>query len=189
MLLCATAVLGLMSCAQGKKKEGCNSGGSCCSGNKTEAVATTAKESAGSVALENIARDGEKLIGKQVTTSGVVDHVCSHAGKKCFISKEGSEESLQVLAGGEIKAFGKELMGKEIEVTGVMKEHRITSEQVEAQKAALKKRMEGNVDDKTEHACSRGMVNVEKMESWMKANKKDYYPIYYMEGMKYAETK
>lgn len=189
MLFSVVAVLGFMSCAQGKKKEGCSNGGSCCGGEKTETVATVAlDESARAVALEDIARDGEKLVGKQVKVRGVVDHVCSHAGKKCFISKEGSDASLQILAGGEVKAFSKELMGKEIEATGVMKEHRITNKQVEAQKASLKKKMETNADEKTAHACSRGMVNVEKMEAWMKTNSKDYYPIYFMEGLKYVEV-
>lgn len=212
LLFGMVAVLGLSSCGAKKDKKG-----ACCEDHKTEAVETKggccgdkaeakggccadkaeaksccsekAEILEGVMTLDAFAKQADSLVGKQVTVSGVVDHVCSHSGKKCFLSSKETEGlSLQVLVGGEIKAFDKALMGAEIAATGVVRENRIPAAKVAAQKAALSEKLEEEHSEEEGHHCSRGLVSVDKMEKWMKENNKDYYAIYYMEGLKYVEV-
>ena len=202
LLLSMVAVFGLSSCGAKKdKKGGCcddhkkevvETKGGCCGDKKEEAKSCCSEKAEvvdGVMSLDAFTKQAETLVGKQVTVSGVVNHVCSHSGKKCFLSSKETEGlSLQVLVGGEIKAFDKALIGVEIAATGVVKENRIPAAKVAAQKAALSEKLEEEHSEEEGHHCSRGLVSVDKMEKWMKENNKDYYAIYYMEGLKYVEV-
>ena len=121
-------------------------------------------------------------VDKEVTVRGLVNHVCVHTAKKCFIVNETNELSLRINAGGDIDIFDKKLIGSTIQAVGILKEQRIEKEIIdENEKEALK-----NLHDEEEHdSCQAMLNNVEKMRKWMEKNNKDYYALYYVDGLRY----
>ena len=154
---------------------------SCCSSSqKVEAKVYTPEE---------LLANGSSLVDKEVALKGVVNHVCKHAGKKCFLAGESSEKFVQVLAGGKIGSFGKELIGSEITVKGVLKENRITKADIEKQEQAMKENMaKENHNHAKEGGCGHGSAKTDVMKKWMSDNNKDYYPVYFVEGLEYEKV-
>lgn len=121
-------------------------------------------------------------IGKDVVIKGAVTHVCQHSGQRCFIADDSGEQTIRVEAKGDIGSFSKELVGADIQVKGVLRESRIeeTSIDEKEQKALTMKEEEGESDH-----CASELASVEKMRQWMKDNGKDYYAVYYIDGLEY----
>ena len=164
---------------QTTEKEGTEK--SCCS--------SQAKAEKEAFTPEKLMAKGASLIGQEIQIQGTVSHVCKHAGKKCFLTSEDSDAAVQVMAGGEIAAFDKELIGSDIVVKGKVQERRITKDQIAEQENALKEAVEkADSKEKSEH-CSHSMQNVSKMKQWMADNSKDYYPVYFVEGLSYEVVK
>ena len=131
-------------------------------------------------------KDVDKQVGKEVKVRGTVTHVCKHAGKKCFIMDDDGVTTLQVMAGGKITAFGQDLMGSEIEATGTVKEHRIAKEDIDKdEKSATEEKSHQHGEDGSMERCEAVLSNVKMMREWMEKNKKDYFAIYYIDGLKY----
>jgi hypothetical protein len=125
----------------------------------------------------------EKNIGKEVLVKGVVTHVCRHSGKRCFILDNDGETSIRLEAGGQINGFNQELSGSTIVARGVLKENRLTSSYIdEWEQKTLSQKDEAEIDG---NACSAELNNISKMREWMKNNNKDYYAVYYIEGLDY----
>jgi hypothetical protein len=125
----------------------------------------------------------DKSIGKEVLVKGVVSHVCRHSGKRCFILDKDGETSIRLEAGGQINGFNQELSGSTIVARGVLKENRLTSSYIdEWEQKTLSQKDEAEID---ENACSAELNNISKMREWMKNNNKDYYAVYYIEGLDY----
>jgi len=125
----------------------------------------------------------DSQVGKEVKVRGTVNHVCKHSGKKCFIMNDDGKLSLQIMAGGEITTFEKDLIGSEIEAVGVVKERRMPKDDIDNnEKAAHEKMHEGS--ESKEH-CEAMLNNVKEMRAWMEKNNKDYFAIYYVDGIKY----
>lgn len=59
-------------------------------------------------------------VGKTVSITGTVDHVCRHGGKKMFIVSEGSGERLKITATPDVGAFNVDLEGSNVRVEGVV---------------------------------------------------------------------
>ena len=137
---------------------------------------------------EKLMAEGASLVNKEVLVQGTVSHVCKHAGKKCFLTDD-SEASVQVMAGGDIAAFDKELVGTDIVVKGIVKERRITKDQIAEQESALKETVKkAESEEKCSH-CSKSLDQLSQMKQWMADNSKDYYPVYFMEGISYEAVK
>lgn len=61
-----------------------------------------------------------EYIGKTISVKGKVVHVCTHSGKKLFITGENQDIRLYVQAGEEMPKFPMELLGSEIIVEGTL---------------------------------------------------------------------
>ena len=137
---------------------------------------------------EKVCADGAKMVGQEIEIKGTVTHVCRHAGKKCSLVGENQDLFVQVMAGKKIGSFSADLVGSEIMVKGIVKENRITKEtiaqQEEAVKAAAEKAEKADNKEVKKH-CSHSMHNVNKMKQWMADNAKEYYPIYFIEGISF----
>jgi len=59
-------------------------------------------------------------LGKTISVEGKVVHVCTHSGKKLFITGENPDIMLYVQAGEEMPKFPMELLGSEIVVEGTL---------------------------------------------------------------------
>lgn len=133
--------------------------------------------------LNDLMATADDQIEKEVVVRGHVTHVCKHSGKKCFITDENGEISLQILTGGDITAFDKNLVGSEIKVKGIVKERRLSKEYIDGiEKETLEKQEEGAA---SAEQCAAELANVSEMREWMQKRNKDHYAIYYMEGKSY----
>lgn len=129
----------------------------------------------------------ESFLDEPITVKGFVTHVCSHAGKRCFITGDNQEYSLRVEASGEINAFDKELIGTEVVIDGILRERRLTQTEIADMEMDVNERMKLE-EDGTSETCEEELANINEMKEWMQAQGKDYYSIYYVDGLNYHEV-
>jgi len=86
------------------------------------------------------------------------------------------------MAQGEIETFSSELVGSKLSITGVLKEYQLSEEAINEMESDVK---ELEQEEGMEETCATEMTNIKEMRAWMKEHGKDYYVIYYMDGMKY----
>jgi len=148
-----------------------------CSGNKNQA-----KTADVAVELDQFLTVVDQKVDETVTVVGYVTHTCKHSGMKCFIVGESQKVSLQVMAEGEIKSFNADLVGSKLAITGIVKEHHISEESINEREINAKQleNQEGMAE-----ACAAELDSVNDMRQWMKDHGKDYYIVYYMDGLKY----
>ncbi|MDR2805465.1 MAG: hypothetical protein LBB85_07465 [Dysgonamonadaceae bacterium] len=159
-----------------------------CSGNKKQAEAsadaplTSVAAETSSFPLDDLLAVADQEVDKTITVVGYVTHTCKHSGKRCFIVGESQEASLRVEAKGEIGGFNRELVGSKLAINGVLKERRLSQEYIaELEKDVnLKKQEDGAAE-----SCEAELSNIADMRKWMKAHNKDYYVIYYMDGLSF----
>ena len=121
-------------------------------------------------------------VGQEVKVLGKVNHVCQHSGMKCFIVNETDNLSIQIMAGGIIKSFDNDLIGSKIEVVGIVREHRVEKEQIDETEKTAQDQI--HLEDAHDQ-CQAMLDNVTQMRNWMEKNNKDYYAIYYIDGIRY----
>ena len=150
-----------------------------CTGNRKQA------ETAATFELDNLLAIAEQEVDQTVTVSGFVTHTCKHSGKKCFIVGESQKTSLRVDvdADGEIEIFTPDLIGSKLAITGVLKEQHISQEAIDEMEKSVKIAEEGGA---APEACATELQSLNEMRQWMKDRGKDYYAMYYMEGLKYV---
>lgn len=132
--------------------------------------------------IVQILENAENLVDKDVVVTGRVNHVCSHSGKRCFIT-DSLGNSIRVEATGELTSFDKELSGSTIIAKGILKEQRLPSTEIDSMETTTLAEIEKAEADSGH--CSTEMDNINKMRAWMKAHNKDYYAIYYIDGLEY----
>ena len=157
-------------------------------GNSSKKQAETAQDSttvsvASAMNVEDVLAKAEENVGKEITVKGLVSHTCKHSGRRCFIVGADGKTSIRVEAKGDIGGFNRELIGSDIVVKGVLRENKLSKEYID--------QMEKEVNDKkaqetgSAESCESEMNNIMAMREWMKANNKDAYSIYYVDGMSY----
>jgi len=148
-----------------------------CTGNKKQAeTAATTYE------LDNLLAVADQKVEETLTVVGYVTHTCKHSGKKCFIVGESQDASLRVEAQGEIETFSSELIGSKLAITGVLKEYQISEEYINEMEVEVK---ELEQEEGMEEVCATEMSNISDMRKWMKDHDKNYFVIYYMDGLTY----
>lgn len=158
-----------------------------CNSNKTEQ--TDQAEDASAVAgapvykLDSLLVIADQMVDKTVTVRGFVTHTCKHSGKRCFIVGDDQKTSVRVEAKGEIGGFNRELVGSELAITGVLKERRMTKEYIDQYEEQVKEKKAQ--EDGSAETCEAELSNINGMRDWMKANNKDYYSTYYIDGESY----
>ncbi len=157
----------------------CNFSKSDSSKKKTEvAVITQAKSS--SLNIEQVMKLAADKVGEEVTFQGVVNHVCAHSGKRCILKNAEGNLSIRVEATGDMEGFNKEIAGNDLLVTGIIREKRLLTSEIDEMATNVK----GKSEEGGKH-CSSEMANINDMREWMKANNRDYYAIYYIDGTSY----
>ena len=160
-----------------------------CSENKKQAE--TSKEEQTSVStntvtygLDELLAVAEQELGKTITVTGYVTHTCKHAGKRCFIEGESQKASIRVEAKGEIGGFNRELVGSKLAIKGVLKERHLSEEYIFEMEKDVNIRV---AEENSEENCAAELSNINDMRQWMKDNNKNYFVIYYMDGLSYEE--
>jgi len=151
-----------------------------CSGNikQAEVAEVTTFE------LDDLMLLADQKINDTLTVVGYVTHTCKHSGQRCFIEGESQDISMRIEAKGDIGSFDAELVGSKLSVTGIIKEQRLSQEYIAEAEKEVQERIEGG---ETAESCAAEMSNIEKMRNWMEANNKDYYALYYMEGLSFKK--
>lgn len=173
VILALTVALTIVACNPSKQQN-----------EESKTTEQTVVETA-AIPLEEVLSSADKFIDKEVTFKGYVTHTCKHSGRRCFMKGEKGNMSLRVEAKGEIGGFNRELVGNEIALTGILKERRLSTDEInEMEKAIETKSMKS---DGSEESCDTERANIKEMRKWMKENNKDYFAIYYVDGIKYNE--
>jgi hypothetical protein len=160
-----------------------------CNGNKkaetveTGDAATSASAKIALFELDDLLQVADQELDKTVKVVGYVTHTCKHSGKRCFIVGESQNASMRVEAKGEIGGFNRELVGSKLEITGVLKERRLTKEYIDQmeQNVEIKKQ-----EDATAESCAAELSSINDMRRWMKEHGKAYFSIFYMDGLDYT---
>lgn len=158
-----------------------------CSGNKKQAEASTEVQSievfGGEIyELDSLLAVADREVDKTVTVTGYVTHTCKHSGKRCFIVGESHEASMRVEAKGEIGGFNRELVGSKLAINGILKERRLSREYIAEMEKDVNLKKE---EDGAAESCAAELSNIADMRKWMKDHNKDYYVIYYMNGLSF----
>ena len=131
--------------------------------------------------LEDILSEAETLVGKEVVLKGKITHTCKQSGRRCFVVGKDETTSIRVEAKGNIGGFNRELIGSQVAIKGILRETRMTEKDIDALEAEYKKQQAEAKEG--EGHCDSELKNVQGMRDWMKSNKKEFYSIYYMDGM------
>ena len=126
-------------------------------------------------------------VNDTIVLKGIVKHTCSHSGRRCFMADTTGKLTIRVEAGGNIQAFNKELVNSEIVVTGVLQEQRLSQEYIDNwEKEVAEEEAKG---DKDADHCNSEKNSIQQMREWMKNHNKDFYSIYYVNGIDYEIVK
>ena len=143
----------------------------------------TQQENTIEISLASKALDVNGLLN----VAGVVKHTCSHSGRRCFIADSTGKLTIRVEAGGNIQSFNKELVNSEIVVTGVLQEQRLSQEYIDNwEKEVAEEEAKG---DKDADHCDSEKNSIQQMREWMKNHNKNFYSIYYVNGIDYEMVK
>ncbi|MDR0814895.1 MAG: hypothetical protein LBN37_03985 [Bacteroidales bacterium] len=175
LVLFTVLAVAMFSCGGNKKAETKPSDG-------TLLASASATSDSQVYELDSLINVAEQKLEKEVKVAGYVTHTCKHSGKRCFIVGESQTASMRIEAKGEIGGFNRELVGSKIEVTGVVKERRLTKEYIDQMEKDVTVKQE---EDATAESCAAELSNISDMRKWMKDNNREYYSIFYMDGTKY----
>ena len=148
-----------------------------CTGSNKQADTT-----ANTYELDKLLVVADQKVDETLTVVGYVTHTCQHSGKKCFIVGESQDATLRIEAQGEIETFSSELIGSKLAVTGVLKEYQLSEEYINEMEIQVQQLED---EEGMEEVCASELSNISDMRKWMKDHDKNYYVIYYMDGMTY----
>ncbi|MEA5129254.1 MAG: hypothetical protein VB074_13815 [Proteiniphilum sp.] len=161
----------------------CNNAGQ--TKNDQESQQTTEETAVVAYDADSLYAIAESMIDKEIAVRGYVTHTCKHSGKRCFLTGEGQQHSIRVEAKGEIGGFNRELEGSQLVVNGILRERRLTQAEIADIEKSTNEKL--SQEDGSAETCAAELANINEMKEWMKAQGKDYYSIYYIDGLNYEE--
>ncbi|HOW08920.1 MAG TPA: hypothetical protein PLX08_03865 [Bacteroidales bacterium] len=95
---------------------------SSCGNTGSKEVSSNAATTGDAVQVEfsSLVDNPSAYVGKKISVEGKVVHVCTHSGKKLFITGDNPDVMLYVQAGEEMPKFPMELLGSEVVVEGTL---------------------------------------------------------------------
>jgi hypothetical protein len=167
-------------------------------GNKTEKKEAVSEKEVAVITVDYLKTNIESYVDKDIVVAGIVNHVCSHGGKRMFIMGENPDLVIKVTPNDKIGVFEKELEGNLVFVTGVLKELRINEEYV----ANLEKEVESGSDNEAIHDHSAGThdeparpageeaenekkAQIESMRTQISESENGYYSQFWIEAVKF----
>ncbi|MFV0591035.1 MAG: hypothetical protein ACK5M7_06595 [Draconibacterium sp.] len=135
------------------------------------------------IPVDSILELAPGLVDQEIEVIGHVTHTCKHSGKRCFLVGDNETFSMRVEAGGKITGFNRELVGNKLQVRGILKERRLSEEYLAQWEEKVK--AQEQEEDGSAESCEAEMSNINSMREWMTANNKDYYSIFFLNGIDY----
>ena len=175
-LLVAVIGLGVAACGNSNKSKEDKA-------EKAAVVKKAAVEVEKAVYVEDLLAKAAEHVNKEIVVRGFITHTCKHSGRRCFVVGKDQKTSVRVEAKGNIGGFNRELIGSEVAIKGLLKENRLTKEYIDQMEEDVNEK-QGKEDGAVE-SCQAEMNNIKSMREWMKANNKEFYSLYYIDGMDY----
>jgi len=155
-----------------------------CSNNATPETteSTDAVVETNFIELASIQAKGADFLDQEVKTTGIVDHVCRHGGKKILLVADGVD--IHVF---NDERFEEAIVGKEVIVTGIMKEDRTDEASLlKMEEDAINEHSEG---EEAETRQERMIVYVNTMRDSLKSAGVDHFSEYYLDYVSHEENK
>lgn len=141
---------------------------------------------AASISVDSLLATAEASVGDTVVVRGFVRHTCKHGGRRCFVSNAGRDSQVRIEAGEAIGSFDKGLIGSEIAVRGVVRENRVSADDIrEAIRATEERKAKGEVA--AEHCESTLSVLSQRMERAEQGGR-GYYSDFYVDGLAFEKV-
>ena len=131
--------------------------------------------------ISDFDNEAENYVGKEIKLKGIVDHVCSHSGRRLKLTDEKGEITIRVDATEELGNFDKEITGQIAIVTGIVKMEKYEGSQILAMEEAKNDELTEEEINSVHHQTE--LKEIIRAKKWMKDNNKDYYPNYALEGI------
>ncbi len=104
------------------------------------------------ISVDKVLSNTKDYVEKELVVEGLVNHVCSHSGKRMFILGTNPDETLRITPNEKIGVFEKGLEGNTVRIKGVLKELIIDEDYV----AQLEKEVAEGMDNEALHDHSGG---------------------------------
>ena len=109
LILTSLIAMLLFSCANQKKQEQATS---------SEPAVTEAE----ALTIDQLYEKVTDMVDKEIVVTGTVMHVCQHGGERCFLMGSNEDINIRIEAGEKIGTFSQEMMGSDLQITGVLKQ-------------------------------------------------------------------
>lgn len=138
-----------------------------------------------SIPVDSLLATAEARVGDTIVVRGFVRHTCKHGGRRCFVSNAGRNSQVRVEAGEAIGSFDKGLVGAEIAVRGVVREKRVSADEIrEAIRATEERKASGEAADHCESALGVLSQRLEKAGQ----DGRGYYSDFYVDGLEFEKV-
>jgi len=146
------------------------------------------------ISVDKILSNTSDYVNKEVMVEGLVNHVCSHSGKRMFVLGENPDNALKITPNSKIGIFEKKLEGNIVIIKGVLKELIIDDEyvaQLEQETAenmdheALHDHSDGDHKEEEEAAVDSSRIKqIEQMKADIAESEKGFVAQYWIEASK-----
>jgi len=157
-----------------------------------------ATENLPQLTVAQLTADAGEYVGKKVSVSGTVVHVCEHGGKRMFIIGDQPEPRFKITAGTSVGGFDLTLEGSNVQVSGVVQEQKVDAAFLDNWETELNEEHKpevgheghghsaaGEVDDHHEHAKQQ----ISNLRNRLAESGKDAISFYNLECESFKELK
>ncbi len=106
--------------------------------------------------------NAEQYVDKKIKVAGTVSHICKHGGKKMHLFEAPVDSITVTVITGE--SFDADLEGSDVIVTGMMKEERITAEEINGMEEEYRIECDGSIVKEDAKNEGNNGNNIEKKE-------------------------
>ncbi len=132
--------------------------------------------------IDELYKNAANFVGKEVIVSGIVDHICKHGGKRLLLVSDNNDLHIDT-----DERFDENLIGKEIEVKGIIKEFRVDEAYLlKMEENNIQKHKTGETDD---NFYERKKKQIEKYRSEMKEKGVDHLSFYSLDYISHTIKK
>ncbi len=72
------------------------------------------------VEIADLISNTKQFAENKIEVTALVNHVCSHGGKKLFLIDKATEETIKVIPGENVAAFNSDLVGHQVKIIGTI---------------------------------------------------------------------
>ncbi len=141
----------------------------------------------------NFADNAAEFVGKEMTVKGVIDHVCSHGGKKMFLVDMEQPGRIRINTGENMAAFKTEWEGSEVLAKGIVEEFVMDEAYLNEWEDELKAEAAHTHEEEEEHegceyesyTASNAFKQIERYREMMAEQGTDKLSFYSMTALSY----